>query len=245
MSYDYERAIPIIDKLGLLGHIYFQHKKYGKIPLNSEKHIYDINNIIIKSLHIRVTSKYSWHDYSDREPVFSAKWHFEDCVFDSYFGTPSISFPWRGNFRLYKNNFISIEPRGSMSWGFYFEKNSRISFHKNCFNNSEMQLSSTIDGKMVDPSPSSVDFKAASLQNLMMSSNREIGDLMICCSVRLYVITGINQINRLTFLDEQYLPTKLYLGPREQIDPDFNHSLHNRDLFLSLKNSLLRHMMLG
>ena len=235
-SYDFERAAPIIDKLGLHGHIYIGSRNFGTVPLNSENHVYDVHNIIIKRLNIRVTNNSSWKDYIGQKPFFFLKWHFEDCIFESYSSICAISFPWKGNFRLYKNNFICHIPFGSRTWLFNFEKDSRYLFHKNHFNNSDIQIFLTIDGERVDLNSISGTDNSASLDNLTLSGNREIGDLLLSCNARQYVFTGINQINRLDFYpNEQYISSKVNLGSREQIDPDFNHCLHHRGLFLSLK----------
>ena len=107
-SYDFERAAPIIDKLGLHRHIYIKSRHLGTVPLNSENHVYDIDNVIIKGLNIRVTNNSSWKDYIAQKPFFFLKWHFEDCIFESYSSTRAISFPWKGNFRLYKTILFAI-----------------------------------------------------------------------------------------------------------------------------------------
>ena len=198
-SYDFERAAPIIDKLGFHEHIYIGSRNFGTVPLNSENHVYDIHNVIIKGLNIRVTNNSSWKDYIDQKPFFFLKWHFEDCIFESYSSTRAISFPWKGNFRLYKNKFICHIPFGSRTWLFNFEKDSRYLFQKNYFDNSDIQIFLTIDGKRVDLNSLSDTDKSASLDNLTLSGNREIGDLLLCCNARQYVFTGINQINRLDF----------------------------------------------
>ena len=59
------------------------------------------------------------------------------------------------------------------------------------------------------------------------------------CNASSYVFRGINHINFIRF-EEPYsnfpdLDGKIYIGPRERIDPYFHRPLHHRSLFSSMK----------
>lgn len=77
------------------------------------------------------------------------------------------------------------------------------------------------------------------LDSLSFLGNRGIDNLHLRCNANSYVFRGINYINFLRF-EEPYsnfpnLDGKIYIGPRERIDPHFHYPLHHRSLFSSMK----------
>ena len=77
------------------------------------------------------------------------------------------------------------------------------------------------------------------LDSLSFLGNKGIDDLNLRCNASSYVFRGINHINFIRF-EEPYsnfpdLDGKIYIGPRERIDPYFHHPLHHRSLFSSMK----------
>ena len=77
------------------------------------------------------------------------------------------------------------------------------------------------------------------LHNVSLLGNKGIENLRFRCNAEYYVFRGMNHINCLGFnefdSDSQNLNTKIYLGPREKIDPHFHHSLQHRSMFLSMR----------
>ena len=77
------------------------------------------------------------------------------------------------------------------------------------------------------------------LDSLSFLGNKGIDDLNLRCNASSYVFRGINHINFIRF-EEPYsdfpnLDGKIYIGPRERIDPHFHYPLHHRSLFSSMK----------
>ena len=139
-SYDFTLALPFIEENGLDGHIYFRSFEKG-LPMNSERRIYSsINNILIKNLTIKFDNHLEFSKQSDWAPASHAKWHFEECRIEPWSSLPVIHFPWRGDFRFYKNEFPPHDDRGEPSWLFAFEIGSWVLFQKNDFKNSSMQI---------------------------------------------------------------------------------------------------------
>lgn len=113
--------------------------------MNSEKNIYDLNNIVIKNLNIKLDEEFVGREHIERETTSFAKWykwHFEECRFEPRFSNiQSVLFPWRGNFRLYKNIFDFGKSGGGRAWVFVFTSSSRVLFQKNDFKDSNVQIS--------------------------------------------------------------------------------------------------------
>ncbi len=276
-SYDFDLAIPFLKEHDLDTHISFPRPPSRKIvPLNSERNVYGpINNIVIKNLNIKLDEEFIGRANSDWGHISHASWHFEECRFEPKSpNMATILFPWRGNFRFYKNEFDFGDIRGMRSWLFIFASNSRVLFQKNDFKNSNIQIS-----YMLSQEDSSIQklswggreahivrddsyYEAMirksyglseavrlgipdahsghiGLGSISLLGNKGIEDLYFWCNAEYYVFRGMNRINRLGFnefdSDSQNLNTKIYLGPREKIDPYFHHSLQHRSMFLSMR----------
>ena len=151
-SYDFDRCLPFLTDNGLEKHISFVSGPIKTLPLNSERHLYDINNIIIRNLHIELNDRSTWAAHDDWEPLSNAKWHFENCYFDaSSSNMYAIRFPWLGSFRFYKNDFDFRSGRFGGYWVFVFQTGSRIWFQRNNFSNHHIQT------RCVPPRPESDD----------------------------------------------------------------------------------------
>ena len=105
-SWDFERSSEYVRKQGLNEHIAFVSAKHRDktLPLNSERHIYEIDNIVVRDLDIELDDRSAWDTIPDWSPLSGAKWHFERCRFRC--PSPNmwaLAFPWRGSFRFHKN----------------------------------------------------------------------------------------------------------------------------------------------
>ena len=142
MSYDFDLAIPFLREHDLDTHICFPRPPSRKIiPLNSEKNVYDLYNIVIRNLNIQLAGKFIEDIDADWEPTCYAKWHFEECRFEpKSLNIASVFFPWMGDFRFYKNEFDFGDDGGTRAWLFRFGNNSRVLFQNNDFKNSNIQI---------------------------------------------------------------------------------------------------------
>ena len=83
LSWDFERSSKYVRQQGLQDHIAFVSAR-GRdraLPLNSERHIYDIDNIVVRDLEIELDDGSAWDAVEDWTPVSDAKLHFEGCRF--------------------------------------------------------------------------------------------------------------------------------------------------------------------
>ena len=140
-TYDFTLAIPFLKEKGLDESICFRSFEEG-LPTNSERGIYDgISNILIRNLTIKFDTHLDLSKQSDWEPASTAKWHFEECRIEPLSpNTGNLHFPWRGDFRFYKNEFSFDDSEGARIWLFVFGIGSRVLFQKNDFKNSSMQI---------------------------------------------------------------------------------------------------------
>ena len=77
------------------------------------------------------------------------------------------------------------------------------------------------------------------LANLSFLGNKGIERLELRCSADSYFFRGMNHIDFLRFSELNSnsldLGAKIYVGPRERIDPYFHYPFHHRNLFLLLR----------
>lgn len=144
-SYDFDLAIPFLREHGLDTHLFFPRPPYKNIALlNSEKNVYDLNNIVFKNLNIKLDEKFVSREHIGHETTSFAKWHkwhFEECRFEPRSpNMATICFPWMEGFRFYKNEFDFGESGGMRAWLFVFESSSRVLFQKNDFKDSNLQI---------------------------------------------------------------------------------------------------------
>ena len=139
-SYDFDRSLPLLTEIGLEEHVSFVSHPSKTLPLNSERHLYQLGNIIIRNLHIELSERSAWAAHDDWEPLSAAKWHFANCHFyASGSNMYTLHFPWSGSFRFYKNAFDFRPGRGGGYWLFVFQAGSRILFQANDFRNHSVQ----------------------------------------------------------------------------------------------------------
>ena len=112
----------------------------GTLPLNSERHIYDLCNIVVRDLEIELDDRSVMNAVEDYGPISYAKWHFDGCRFQcpssSMWG---IAFPWRGSFRFYNGEFCFTSNEHGGAWVFAFKSGSRVWFIGNDFADADIQ----------------------------------------------------------------------------------------------------------
>lgn len=236
-SWDYDLAKPYLEAKGLDQHIHFPKRRYQTFPLNSELHIYDMNNVVISKLTIKMEDSFSPEKKEDWEPLSMAKWHLERCRFVST--SPNMRafiFPWSGEFRFYRNIFSSPEGGGMHAWIFPFTNGSGILFQRNDFENGIIQLRQTADEKTDDES------NQRGLRYVSFLGNVRIDALQLFGRSELFDIQGANVIHQL-YIEEPSLKsetTSIIFGLREKIDPDFHYANHHRKMFLAMKEAANR-----
>ena len=243
-TFDFERASSFVRQLGLEGHVIFisaEHRDTD-LPLNSELHVYEIKNIVVRNLEIDLDDKSVSAMALEESVIRYAKWHFEGCRFLSR--SPNMSgyvFPWCGAFRFYKNEFcFPPDGHGSEAWIFAFESGSRVWFISNNFAGAQIQTRCTgsHDGETNVKGNSSEDALLPSGQ-ISFVANKRIGDLWIQKGYSNVEISGMNFIGRLDIdliVDSDVgTQTSVYFGPREKIDSSFHNCLQHRSLFLTLR----------
>ena len=144
---DLELAIPFLQKKGLDDHIkgYAKRSRKGhrsrRAELNSEQTIYRTNDIVIRDMEITMSDALTGGNLSQWEHLWFVSWHFENCTFRS--PSPNMAhfnFPWRGNFRFYRNEFDFGEGWGMRAWTFVFEAGSTVTLQGNDFHYSSVQV---------------------------------------------------------------------------------------------------------
>ena len=233
-SWDFTLAIPFLKENGLDENICFRSFDKG-LPLNSERKIYTrLANILIRNLTIKSDDALNWGKQSDWKPAFDAKWHFEECRIEPWtLAQGSIYLPWSGDFRFYKNEFSFDDGKGTQTWwSFVFGRGSDVLFQKSNFENSIIQI-------RCKGSENGSDSRHLELGKLSFLGNKGIDSLQLMCNADSYVFRGTNHINSLSFSGQNSnsldLDSKIYIGPRERIDPYFHYPFHHRNLFLSLR----------
>ena len=75
-SYDFDRSLPLLTELGLEGHVSFVSRPSKTLPLNSERHLYELGNIIIRNLHIELNERSAWAAHDDWGTIVYGKMAF-------------------------------------------------------------------------------------------------------------------------------------------------------------------------
>lgn len=241
-SYDFNRCLPYLTENGLQKHITFVSRRSRKLPLNSDRHLYESNNIIIRDLHIDLDERSTWAIYDDWEPLSHVKWHFENCDFDaSPSSIYSVHFPWSGPFRFYRNVFDFGSGRNAGYWLFVFRTGSRVVLQGNNFRNGHIQTRCVPSELERDATTSEIRDSGS----ISVMGNRAIASLEILDGYSSVSFTGMNQIERLWFIRMLDTTThgdathgqdpRVYFGPREKIDRHFHHCLQHREMFQYLR----------
>ena len=238
-SWDFERSSEYLRRQGLRDHIAFVSAKYRDktLPLNSERHIYDLYNIVVRDLEIELDDRSVMDAVEDWGAVSYAKWHFEGCRFQC----PSrnmwaIAFPWRGSFRFYNGEFCFPSNGHGGAWVFAFKSGSRVWFIGNDFADGDIQT------RCVGSEAGEADSDAeawAGVGHIAFVANKRVAGLWIQKGYSSIEIYGMNRIDRLNvdlIVDgDEGKRTSIYLGPREKIDPSFYNCLQHRSLFLAMR----------
>ena len=239
-SWDFDRSLEFIRNEGLEDQICFVSRRDKTLPLNSERHIFELYNIVLRNLEIELDDKSAW-DGVDWEPVSNAKLHFESCQFRCPSSSMwAIGFPWRGSFRFHGNEFCFPSSRHSGVWIFAFKSGSRAWFEGNDFTDSDIQTRCV--GSDVGEDDSEKTCVAEGWQGLgsiAFVANKRVGVLSIQEGYSSIEITGMNRVETLSvdlIVDgDGGKRTSIYLGPREKIDPSFHNCLQHRTLFLTMR----------
>ena len=238
-SWDFDRSSKYIRTQGLQDHIVFVSRKDKVLPLNSERHIYELSNIVVRNIEIELDDRSAWDAVDDWAPVSNAKLHFEGCRFQCPLSTMwPISFPWCGSFRFHNNEFCFPSSRHSRYWILVFRSWSIAWFVGNDFSGSTIQTRCV--NSAASPDDSDDIPMAERLQGgIAFVANRRVHDLWIQDGYSSIEITGMNRIHRLMVnlvVDaDAAKQTSIYLGPREKIDPLFHNCLQHRSLFLTMR----------
>ena len=140
--FDFNLANPFLQREGLHGHIVpFERRGKRLYPLNSERHVYDIDNLILRNLDIVKLERHSKFELEESHQL-GIKWHFEDCRFQpSSPNGQTISFGWHGSFRFHNNKFDLYDDK-KMNWGWLlsFKRGSRVLFEKNDFKDNNLDI---------------------------------------------------------------------------------------------------------
>ena len=240
-KWDFDLALPFLESRSLHKHIAFASRDFKTLPLNSERHLHEMNDIVIRHLHITLDDRKGLTIHRDWHPLSSAKWHLETCQFEaSSTFMWSIVFPWCGSFRFYKNEFGFQSRHASNShWLFAFRVGSRILFQGNDFKRNHLQIGCTT--LETDRDANDGERPACRrLENVSLVGNKRIQELQVLEGCSSILLSGMNRIERLSLLQlsepEQMQDTTVYLGPREQIDQQFHYCMHHRRLFIAMKH---------
>ena len=199
-SYEFDRSIPYLKEHGLHNHIIFVSRDFKRLPLNSERHLYETNNIVIRNLHIDLNDRSAWTAHDDWEPLSHAKWHFEKCFFDaSGSNMYAINLPWLGSFRFYKNEFDFRSGRFGRHWLLVFQTGSRILLQGNNFGGNHIQtrcVHSTLNRDQSDDMVHEIRESGS----ISFVGNKAISSLDILEGYSSVSFTGMNRIEQLWFM---------------------------------------------
>ena len=236
-SWDLDLSSNYLHLQGLQDHIRFPSHRENTSPLNSERNIYEMNNIVVRNLEIELDDRSAWDNVRDWHPISYAKLHFEGCRFEC--PSPNMcpmSFPWSGSFRYERNEFCFPSNRYSGTWIFAFRQGSRAQFVGNEFASSSIQTRCINSFTSEDDNSSTTE---RGWGRIAFVANKGLHELEIQEGYSSIEITGMNRIDRLwidLIIDEDRAKrTSIYLGPRERIDPSFHNSLQHRSLFLVMR----------
>ena len=244
-SFDFDRSLPYLAENGLRKHITFVSSTSKNLPLNSERHLYGMNDIVIRNLHIDLNDRLAWTAHDDWEPLSHAAWHFENCCFEASSNMWSIDFPWRGRFRFYKNEFNFRDSQFVGHWLFIFQTGSWILLQGNNFRGHRIQTRCVPSTLARDASDEAVpEFRESG--SISFVGNRAISNLGILEGYSAVSFAGMNRIENLWLMklsDAAHLGNAMhtqepmvYFGPREKIDRHFHYCLQHRQMFLRLRH---------
>ncbi len=141
MSYDLELAISLLTDRGLDDHIVFLQPRGKHFPWHPERSVYATNNVVVRHLTITLDGPLFGDSQADWDPMGrGVKLHFEHCCFRRRRGMATIDLPWSGEFRFYRNRFIFPTSGISGSWLLIFPSMSDVTFQRNNFDNSDIQM---------------------------------------------------------------------------------------------------------
>ena len=234
-TWDFHLSLPFLESRSLHKHIAFASRNFKTLPLNSERHLHELDNIVIRNLQITLDDRNGLTVRSDWHPLSYAKWHFENCQFESASGNmQSIVFPWRGSFRFYKNEFSFQSRLFGSYWLFNCWVGSGILFQGNDFKRNHLQIgcaTSETDQDANDGNHSAW----RRLGTVSLVGNKGIQELQVLEGCSSVLLSGMNRIDRLSFLQfsesGQIQDMTVYFGPREKVDPKFHYCMHHRRLF--------------
>ena len=243
LNYDFDLCSPLLEKHNLLDSVSFSTRRSRQLPLNSERHIYDLYNVIIRNLDIALDDRSGFQRYSDWGPISDAKWHFENCRFKPQSPNMwSFNLPWTGSFRFWRNEFDFGDASGMRSWIFVFQNGSRVLFQRNNFVDSNIQVThAAIEqaSKSVDSPPAEPDTSRIT-GYMSFEGNFGISSINLLGGGAHYNFIGTNRVNLLSIFDLRTMSesrnVSVYFGPREKVDPHFHHCFQHRGLFLRLRN---------
>ena len=242
-KWDFDLSVPFLQGKSLDKHVVFESLSRKYLPLNSERHIYELYNIVVRNLCVHCDNRDGFRTFANWHPCSYAKWHFENCEFIS--PSPnmwSLVFPWEGSFRFYKNKFGFKERHASSCWIFHFQNGSRVLFQRNDFTESDVQVTqaSAENGDQSCESTSLETHVTKISGSISFVGNHGANNLSVFGSIAHCSFTGMNRINSLYLHNFSAASPdasgSIYLGAREKIDPSFHHCLHHRELFLSLRS---------
>ncbi|MYA65071.1 MAG: hypothetical protein F4139_01740 [Gemmatimonadetes bacterium] len=147
MSYDLELAGPFLKEKGLAEYIVFHQSRGKSFPWHPERSIYATDNLIIRRLTITIDHSFVGGSQADWPLMgWGLKVHFEQCYFVKNPGNmASVRVPWSGALRFHKNRFVFPDSGIAGVWLLGFAGRSDVTFQKNDFCNSDIQMVSGQD----------------------------------------------------------------------------------------------------
>ena len=241
MHSDFDRSSSYVGEQGLQNHITFVSfsARDKTLPLNSDRHILDAQNIVVQDLTIELDDRLAWDKVQDWVPISSAKLHFERCQFQSTSSSMwAFTIPWRGSFRFYQNLFSFRSSRHPGVWVFPFKPGSRVWFEGNNFDGCGIQTRCVSSPQRTEDSQDTAEIEAwKRFGRISFVGNGGVRGLSIQEGFPSVEITGMNRIGRLNvdLIIDDSERTSIYLGSREKIDLQFHNCLQHRSLFLAMR----------
>ena len=147
MSYDLELAIPFLEEKDLADYIVVHQPRGKHFPWHPERSIYATNNLIVRRLTITIDHPFIGGSQADWPLMgWGLKLHFEHCCFEKLPGNmATISVPWSGPLRFHENRFVFPDSGMIGAWLLVFCSRSDVTFQRNDFCNSDIQMVSGQD----------------------------------------------------------------------------------------------------
>ena len=141
ISYDLALARPFLKEKGFGNHIVMRQPRGKNLSRRPERSKFALNNIVVRRLAIKLDcplvggSRVGWELMN-----WAMMLHFQHCRFIPMNpNSATMEFPWCGRFRLVDNDF-AFSGSGGRGWLLVFGNMSEVSFERNRFFESDIDL---------------------------------------------------------------------------------------------------------